>query len=48
MKAFEEATAAYSLEPYKTFSARNVLAFYVDGKKTIQNRIQTALNRLNP
>ena len=48
MEAFEEATAAYSLESYKTSSARNVLAFYVDGKKTIQNRIQTALNRLNP
>jgi len=48
MEAFEEATAAYILESYNIFSARNVLAFYVDGKEAIQNRIQTGLNRLNP
>ncbi|MGE8207035.1 hypothetical protein ACQKP0_21255 [Heyndrickxia sp. NPDC080065] len=43
MEAFEKANANAKLVPYKTFTIKNVLVFYVDGKEAINTKLSSAL-----
>lgn len=45
-EAFEKVTATASLELYKTFTEQNVLIFYVEGRKKLNDKLATAIEGL--
>ncbi|WP_407272535.1 hypothetical protein [Radiobacillus sp. PE A8.2] len=46
MDVFEEKSATASLEPYKTFTAQNVLVFYVEGSEENNNKLMNIIKSL--
>ncbi|QDP41368.1 hypothetical protein [Radiobacillus deserti] len=46
MNDFEEKTATMELEIHKTFTKKNILAFFVEGNEETSTKLKTAINEL--